>query len=58
MELRGRCFFVAFMWGLRWDIRVFDSDIIDPMFFLEKYLRKKGGPGLGRNPAEYEKKNK
>ena len=46
------------MWGLRWDIRVFDSDIIDQMFFSEKYLRKKGGPGLGRNPAEYEKKNK
>ena len=51
-------FFVAFMRGLRWNIQVFDSDIIDPMFFSEKYLRKKGGPGLGRNPAEYEKKNK
>ena len=25
---------------------------------LGKVPQKKGGPGLGRNPAEYEKKNK
>ena len=25
---------------------------------MGEYLRKKGGPGLGTDPAEYEKKNK
>ena len=35
-------FFVAFMWVLRRNIRVFDSDYRSDVF-LEKYLRKKEG---------------